>query len=51
MDFAKELFNVDEEVSLYNYKNIKSKLTKLLSSYYNEDEINKILFKNIEQFF
>ena len=51
MDFAKELFNVDEEVSLYNHKNIKSKLTKLLSSYYNEDEINKILFKNIEQFF
>ena len=51
MDFAKELFNVDEEVSLYNHKNIKSKLTKLLSSYYNEDEIDKILFKNIEKFF
>ena len=51
MDFAKELFNIDEDISLYNHKNIKSKLTKLLSSYYNEDEINKILFKNIEQFF
>lgn len=51
MDFVKELFNIDEDISLYNHKNIKSKLTKLLSSYYNEDEINKILFKNIEQFF
>lgn len=51
MDFAKELFNEDEDISLYNHKNIKSKLTKLLSSYYNEDEIDKILFKNIEKFF
>ena len=51
MDFAKELFNVDEYISLYNHNNIKSKLTKLLSSYYNEDEINKILYKNIEKLF
>lgn len=51
MDFAKELFNVDEDISLYSHSNIKGRLTRLLSKYYNKDEIEKIMYKNIEKLF
>lgn len=51
MDFATELFGVDEDISLLKHKIIKKKLTKILSNYYNEEEIEKILFKNIERYF
>lgn len=51
MDFATDLFQVEEDTSLLQHKNIKSKLTKLLESYYNEEEIEKILYKNAEKLF
>lgn len=51
MDFEKELFNVDEDISLYSHSNIKGRLTRLLSKYYNKDEIEKIMYKNIEKLF
>lgn len=49
MDFATDLFQVEEDTSLLQHKNIKSKLTKLLKSYYNKEEIEKILYKNVER--
>lgn len=51
MDFAQELFGIDEDISLLNHKTIKEKLTKILSNYYNEEEIQKILYKNVERHF
>lgn len=51
MDFAKDIFSLDEDISLLNHKTIKKQLTKILSSYYNEEEREKILFKNIEMYF
>ena len=51
MDFATILFSIDEGVSLLNHKTSKKQLTKILSNYYNEEEIGKILFKNIETYF
>ena len=51
MDFAVDLFNIDEDISLFNHKTIKNQLTNLLSNYYNKEEQEKILFKNIEKFF
>ena len=50
MDFATDLYGIDEGISVYRHKDIKDKLTKLLSNYYNEEEIEKILFKNIENY-
>ncbi len=34
--------------NIFNYKNIKTELKNLLKEYYNEEEIEKILYKNIE---
>lgn len=51
MDFAQDLFGIDEDISLLNHKMIKEQLTKILSNYYNGEEIEKILYKNIEKYF
>ncbi len=51
MDFAVDLFGIKEDISLYKHSNLKDKLTKLLSNYYNEKEIEKILYKNIIDIF
>lgn len=49
MSFATELFDIQEGTNLYNHKNVKESLTKLLKNNYNEEEINKILYKNAEK--
>ncbi len=49
MNFATDLFNIKEGISLYNHKNIKENLTKLLKNNYNEEEINKVLYKNVDE--
>ena len=49
MEFATELFNIDEDISLLNHKNIKKDLTNILKNYYNEEEINKIIRINGER--
>ena len=51
MDFATDLYGIEEDISLFNHKTVKSILTKLLSSYYNKEEIEKILIKNAERYF
>ncbi len=48
MEFATDLYGVSEGISLYRHEDIKDKLTKLLSNYYNKEEIEKVLYKNIE---
>ena len=49
MEFATVLFNIDEDISLLNHKNIKKDLTNILKNYYNEEEINKIIRINGER--
>ena len=49
MEFATVLFNLDEDISLLNHKNIKKDLTNILKNYYNEEEINKIIRINGER--
>lgn len=49
MNFATDLLNIKEGISLYNHKNIKENLTKLLKNNYNEEEINKVLYKNVDE--
>ena len=51
INFSTELFGLEVDISLLNHHNIKKKLTNLLSNYYNKEEQEKILFKNIEKFF
>ena len=51
MEFATDLYGVDEDISLLSHKTAKNNLTKLLKNYYNEKEIKKILMKNIERLF
>ena len=51
MDFVEDLLKEDEDISLYKHSNIKDRLTRLLSSYYNKEEIEKIMYRNIEKYF
>jgi len=51
MDFVEDLLKEDEDISLYKHSNIKDRLTRLLSSYYNKVEIEKIMYRNIEKYF
>ncbi len=47
MTFANVLFKEDNDEMLFNYRNVKEDLTKLLSRKYNRDEVEKILYSNI----
>ena len=47
MIFAKKLFNEDFGEMVFDYKTINSDMRKLLSKNYNEEEIDKIMYKNI----
>ncbi|MCI8347397.1 MAG: hypothetical protein HFJ12_05590 [Bacilli bacterium] len=51
MDFAQDLFGIDEDISLLNHKTLKEKLNKILSNYYKEKEKEKILYKNVKKYF
>lgn len=51
MNFATDLYGIEENISLFNHKTVKTVLIKLLSSYYNKEEIEKILVKNAERYF
>ena len=46
MTFAKPLFD-EEYLMTFDYNNINNELRKLLSRKYNEEEIDKIMYKNI----
>ena len=47
MDFCKDADIEYGNLAIYNYKNIKQELTNDLSKYYNKEEIEKILYKNM----
>lgn len=51
MDFARDMYHIQENKSLLKHKNAINKLTSLLKTNYNEEEIEKILFKNAENYF
>lgn len=51
MDFARDMYHIQENKSLLKHKNAINKLTLLLKTNYNEEEIEKILFKNAENYF
>ncbi len=51
MDFATDLFQIEEDKSIIKHKTAKNELTMLLNNYYNNEEIDKLLFKNIENYF
>lgn len=51
MDFATDLYQIEEDISLFKHKTAKNELTELLRNNYNEREIEKILVKNIENFY
>lgn len=48
MDFIIDMFNLDEGLSFLRHDGIKKELKKILSKYYNEEDIEKICYKNIE---
>lgn len=50
MSFLTYLFNIDINVSLVNHENCIDKLTCILKKVYNNEEIKKILYKNIEKY-
>ena len=50
MEFATDMFGVEEDISLLNHKNIIKSLTNMLRNYYNSEEINKIIKVNGERF-
>ena len=50
MDFATDMFGVEEDISLLNHKNIIKSLTNMLRNYYNSEEIDKIIKVNGERF-
>ena len=50
MEFATEIFGIEEGSNLFSYKNIIKSLTNMLRNYYNEEEINKIIKINGERF-
>ena len=51
MDFERDMYHIQENKSLLKHKNAINKLTSLLKTNYNEEEIEKILFKNAENYF
>lgn len=50
MEFATEMFGIEEGSNLFSHKNIIKSLTNMLINYYNEEEINKIIKINGEKF-
>lgn len=50
MEFATEIFGIEEGSNLFGHKNIIKSLTNMLRNYYNEEEINKIIKINGERF-
>lgn len=51
MDFITDLFGIDEGISLLNHKDIQNQLTRILNKDYNEEEMEKLRYKNVEEFF
>ena len=47
MSFTNFLFGDTSDEGLFNYKNVRENLTKLLRKKYNKDEVEKILYQNI----
>jgi membrane dipeptidase len=47
MGFAKVLFNEDFGEMVFDYLNVKDSIRELLSSSFSEEEIDKILYKNV----
>ena len=47
MVFAKEMFNEDFGDMVFNYNSINTDMRKLLSKCYSNDDIDKIMYKNI----
>lgn len=48
MVFAKVLFDEDFGKMVFNYKSVKADLEKLLSQKFNKDEIERIMYRNVE---
>lgn len=49
MDFSLALFDDDPGKRIFDYKTVAFELRELLRSCYNEEEIDKLLYKNIEE--
>ena len=50
MTFDLELFNEDPGDMIFNYSRVKDEIKSLLSSKYNNEELEKVMFRNIERF-
>ncbi len=48
MNFTEFLNEPKEERNIFDYKNVKNTLEKKLEKYYNKEEVEKILYKNVE---
>ena len=51
MTFTEILEREYEDRNIFNYKNVKKEIKELLKKYYSEEDIEKILHKNIENKF
>lgn len=49
MEFSLALFNDDSGKKIFDYKTVAFELRGLLGTYYSKEEIDKILYKNVEE--
>ena len=49
MSFANNLFGEEKEIDVFNYSNVYNEMYRLLRDKFNDEDIEKILYKNIER--
>lgn len=49
MDFASSLFSEEKELEVFNYSNIRNDMYELLRVKFTDEDIEKILYKNVEE--